>query len=290
MKGEKLAEAQDIPLQFLEHILLEMKHAGIIQARRGARGGYWLAQPPEKTTVADVIRAVEGPLANIHESAPEDLHYGGPAERLRDVWVAIRANLSARARGGHPGGRDLRAPALADRGDAEQPGGLDQALKRARALRPSSATLQAPFDPAGRQRPKRAFHISIGSRNRHRRPWHRPARRHDRHGRRVVDDAAPDPGLRRGARDRDRHRHLLWRDHEDRRRLAAPEAGARSTGPRLLARRRQRPLGDRRRVRHRGAAALVGEDRLDQLVSAWSGERCSSSALRRWLASFSCAA
>jgi Rrf2 family protein len=93
MKGEKLAEAQDIPLQFLEHILLEMKHAGIIQARRGARGGYWLAQPPEKTTVADVIRAVEGPLANIHESAPEDLHYGGAAARLRDVWVAIRANL-----------------------------------------------------------------------------------------------------------------------------------------------------------------------------------------------------
>ena len=93
MKGEKLAEAQDIPLQFLEHILLEMKHAGIIQARRGARGGYWLAQPPEDVSVADVIRAVEGPLANIHESAPEDLHYGGPAERLRDVWVAIRANL-----------------------------------------------------------------------------------------------------------------------------------------------------------------------------------------------------
>ena len=93
MKGEKLAEAQDIPLQFLEHILLELKHAGIVQARRGAKGGYWLAQAPEDTTVADVIRAVEGPLANIHEAAPEDLHYGGAAERLRDVWVAVRANL-----------------------------------------------------------------------------------------------------------------------------------------------------------------------------------------------------
>src|SRR4051812_30203910 len=77
VKGEKLAEAQDIPLQFLEHILLELKHAGIVQARRGARGGYWLAQPPEDVSVADVIRAVEGPLANIHEAAPEDLHYGG---------------------------------------------------------------------------------------------------------------------------------------------------------------------------------------------------------------------
>jgi Rrf2 family protein len=93
VKGERLAEAQGIPLQFLEHILLELKHAGLIQARRGARGGYWLAQKPEKVTVADVIRAVEGPLANIHEDAPEDLHYDGPAERLRDVWVAVRAGL-----------------------------------------------------------------------------------------------------------------------------------------------------------------------------------------------------
>ena len=93
VKGERLADAQDIPLQFLEHILLELKHARLIQARRGARGGYWLARPPEEITVADVIRAVEGPLANIHESAPEDLHYEGAAERLRDVWVAVRANL-----------------------------------------------------------------------------------------------------------------------------------------------------------------------------------------------------
>jgi Rrf2 family protein len=93
VKGERLAAAQDIPLQFLEHILLELKHARLVQARRGARGGYWLARPAEEITVADVIRAVEGPLANIHEAAPEDLHYGGAAERLRDVWVAVRANL-----------------------------------------------------------------------------------------------------------------------------------------------------------------------------------------------------
>src|SRR4051812_41670684 len=93
VKGEKLAEAQDIPLQFLEHILLELKHARLIQARRGARGGYWLARDPAGITIADIIRAVEGPLANIHENAPEELHYGGPAERLRDVWVAVRAAL-----------------------------------------------------------------------------------------------------------------------------------------------------------------------------------------------------
>jgi len=95
VKGERLAAAQDIPLQFLEHILLELKHARLVQARRGARGGYWLARPAEEITVADVIRAVEGPLANIHEAAPEELHYAGAAERLRDVWVAVRANLRA---------------------------------------------------------------------------------------------------------------------------------------------------------------------------------------------------
>src|ERR671923_2560042 len=93
VKGEKLSEAQQIPLQFLEHILLELKHARLVRTRRGARGGYWLARKPETITLADVIRAVEGPLANIQDSAPEDLHYPGPAERLRDVWVAVRANL-----------------------------------------------------------------------------------------------------------------------------------------------------------------------------------------------------
>jgi Rrf2 family protein len=93
IKGEQLSQSQDIPLQFLEHILLELKHARLVRAKRGYKGGYWLDRPPEEITIADVIRAVEGPLANIHESAPEDLHYAGPAERLRDVWVAVRANL-----------------------------------------------------------------------------------------------------------------------------------------------------------------------------------------------------
>lgn len=93
VKGEQLAESQGIPLQFLEHILLELKHAGLIQARRGAKGGYWLARDPAQVSVADVIRAVEGPLANIHEHAPEELHYAGSAEKLRDVWVAVRAAL-----------------------------------------------------------------------------------------------------------------------------------------------------------------------------------------------------
>ena len=93
LKGERLAEAQDIPLQFLEHILLELNHARLVRAKRGARGGYWLARSPEKITVADVIRAVEGPLANIQDSAPEATKYPGPAEHLRDIWIAVRANL-----------------------------------------------------------------------------------------------------------------------------------------------------------------------------------------------------
>jgi Rrf2 family protein len=93
VKGEKIAEAQEIPLQYLEHILLELKHARLVRARRGARGGYWLAKPPEEIRLADVIRAVEGPLANIQDLAPESTKYPGNAERLSDVWIAVRASL-----------------------------------------------------------------------------------------------------------------------------------------------------------------------------------------------------
>jgi len=93
VKGEKLAEAQDIPLQFLEHILLELKHARLVRARRGARGGYWLAKPPEEITLANVIRAVEGPLANIQDQSPESTKYPGHASELTDVWIAVRASL-----------------------------------------------------------------------------------------------------------------------------------------------------------------------------------------------------
>lgn len=93
VKGTKLAEAQDIPLQFLEHILLDLKRAGIVRTKRGARGGYWLAQPPGLVTVADIIRAVEGPLAYIQDVPPEETHYTGSAEHLRDVWIAVRQTL-----------------------------------------------------------------------------------------------------------------------------------------------------------------------------------------------------
>jgi Rrf2 family protein len=93
VKGEKLADAQDIPLQFLEHILLELKHAGIVRARRGAKGGYWLAREADEVTIADIVRAVEGPIAHVQSAPPESIEYRGNAEHLQEVWIAVRASL-----------------------------------------------------------------------------------------------------------------------------------------------------------------------------------------------------
>ena len=93
VKGERLAQAQEIPLKFLENILLDLKHAVLVQSQRGAEGGYWLAQPPEEIALADVIRAVEGPIANVRGMRPEQVEYNGPATALREVWIAMRANL-----------------------------------------------------------------------------------------------------------------------------------------------------------------------------------------------------
>lgn len=95
VKGERLATSQEIPLQFLEHILLDLKRAGIVRARRGAKGGYWLARPADEVAVADVIRAVEGPIANVQSEPPESITYTGNAAELQNVWIAVRANLRA---------------------------------------------------------------------------------------------------------------------------------------------------------------------------------------------------
>jgi Rrf2 family protein len=95
VKGERISQSQDIPLKFLENILLELRHDGLVASQRGAEGGYWLARPPEEITLADVIRAVDGPLANVRGSRPEYVEDKGPALRLRDVWIAVRANLRA---------------------------------------------------------------------------------------------------------------------------------------------------------------------------------------------------
>jgi len=95
VKGDRLAQAQEIPLKFLENILLDLKHAGLVQSQRGADGGYWLSLPPEEISLAEVIRAVEGPIANVRGQRPELVEYAGPAASLRDVWIAVRANLRA---------------------------------------------------------------------------------------------------------------------------------------------------------------------------------------------------
>ena len=93
VKGERLADSQDIPLQFLEHILLDLKHSGIVRARRGAKGGYWLAKPSDEVAIADVIRAVEGPIAHVQSAPPESITYTGSAQELQNVWIAVRASL-----------------------------------------------------------------------------------------------------------------------------------------------------------------------------------------------------
>src|SRR5690242_16660413 len=93
VKGELLATAQRIPLNFLENILRELRRAGIIRTQRGAEGGYLLALPAKDVSVADVIRAVEGPLAAVQGVRPDQFHYDGAAAALSDVWVAMRASL-----------------------------------------------------------------------------------------------------------------------------------------------------------------------------------------------------
>jgi Rrf2 family protein len=93
VKGERLATSQSIPLRFLENILLTLRHAGIVESRRGADGGYRLARPPEEITLADVIRAIDGPLAGVSGARPETLSFSGASEPLRDVWIAVRAAL-----------------------------------------------------------------------------------------------------------------------------------------------------------------------------------------------------
>jgi Rrf2 family protein len=111
MRAERIAESQDIPIKFLETILLELKHAGIVRSQRGAEGGYALARPAEEISLADVIRAVDGPLANVRGDRPENVQYRGAAAKLTDVWIAVRASLRG----------VLEATSLADLAKGELP-------------------------------------------------------------------------------------------------------------------------------------------------------------------------
>src|SRR5205085_12071251 len=93
VKAERIATAQDIPLNFLENILGELRHAGIVRSHRGAEGGFRLARPADELTLADIIRAVEGPLASVRGGPPEEVAYAGASEALLRVWIAVRASL-----------------------------------------------------------------------------------------------------------------------------------------------------------------------------------------------------
>ncbi len=111
VKADRIAQAQGIPIKFLENIMSELRNGGLVRSQRGVEGGYWLARPAAEITLAQVIRAVDGPLANVRGSRPEDVSYGGTAEPLRDVWVAVRASLR----------RVLEAVTLADVAGRELP-------------------------------------------------------------------------------------------------------------------------------------------------------------------------
>ena len=93
LKAERIAHAQEIPLKFLENIMADLRHAGLVRSQRGSEGGYWLTRAAEEIDLAQVIRAVDGPLANVRGRRSEEVEFSGSAVPLREVWVAVRASL-----------------------------------------------------------------------------------------------------------------------------------------------------------------------------------------------------
>jgi Rrf2 family protein len=93
VKAEQLAIAQEIPVKFLLGILRELKQARLVSSKRGAEGGYALSRPAKEISLADVIRAIDGPLANVHDTSLTHLTYPGPAAPLSEIWMALRTSL-----------------------------------------------------------------------------------------------------------------------------------------------------------------------------------------------------
>ena len=93
VKGERIGTEQGIPVKYLENILSELRHAGLVHSRRGTDGGYWLARPADAITLADIMRAVEGPLATVRGEPADELDYADDAKPLQEVWIALRANI-----------------------------------------------------------------------------------------------------------------------------------------------------------------------------------------------------
>jgi Rrf2 family protein len=92
-KVDSVAQAQGIPVSFLENILTQLRSAGVVRSQRGPEGGYWLAHPAAEVDLASIIRAVEGPLVGVRGQRPEEIEYAGSSESLQQVWIALRANL-----------------------------------------------------------------------------------------------------------------------------------------------------------------------------------------------------
>jgi len=95
MKSEPISKTQEIPRRFLENTLRELRNAGLVGSQRGPDGGYRLTRPPSEITLADIIRAVDGPLVTVRSEAPENLNLKGSAQPLREVWFALRGNMRA---------------------------------------------------------------------------------------------------------------------------------------------------------------------------------------------------
>lgn len=93
VKRDVIADQQQIPVEFLESVLLSLKHAGIVQSQRGAGGGFRLARSPTEITLGDVMRAVDGPMSDVRGDRAEDIEYPGPARHLQEIWIAVRASL-----------------------------------------------------------------------------------------------------------------------------------------------------------------------------------------------------
>src|ERR1700689_4297136 len=93
--SDQLAKTQRIPGKFLEAILTQLGRSGLVRSRRGPDGGFWLARPADEISLADIIRAIDGPLLGVRGERPENLGYIGAAEPLQTVWIALRANERA---------------------------------------------------------------------------------------------------------------------------------------------------------------------------------------------------
>lgn len=124
VKAAALAQGQQIPMRFLEHILVELKRTGLVMSRPGASGGYWLARDASEITIADIVRAVDGVLASVRGETPELVAYEGSAEPLREVWLALRVNVR----------EVLEGVSLADVASGQLPGRVHEL-----AMRPGGA-------------------------------------------------------------------------------------------------------------------------------------------------------